>query len=65
MKVYRVAIRRGKEVLVDLGRLTFRAPRWGYENWAPIFQHLKFFLDDYLLFRRQKDGGLLELEDRK
>ena len=45
VKVYRVAIRRGKEVLVDLGRLTFRAPRWGYENWAPIFQHLKFFLD--------------------
>ena len=86
--IYRVEIRRGKEVFLDFNRLTFQAPRWGYENWTPIFQHSKFFLDvyasgheletryrgegerrrrldDYLLFRRQKDSGLLELEDRK
>lgn len=84
MRVYLVAIRQGKDVLVDLDRLRFRAPRWGYGNWTPIFEHPRFFLDvhasghemelryrgegerrqaldDYLLFRRQKDRGLLEL----
>jgi hypothetical protein len=45
IKAYTVLLRRGKSVTVDLENLLFLAPRWGYVDWTPIFQHARFFTD--------------------